>query len=380
MRETGKRIGRLVQIGIAVVFQAPASLYSQATWVQAVDSIPVLRFGEVLGGSEALTLSEITDLAVVGDSILVLEGLANEVRIFNHHGQFLGRIGRTGEGPGEFQWPTRLQRVPEGLEVVDLRLRRQTFFTLEGELLRTEPLGHFSELPLSASVTLRGGSMVAETAVFASSDQGAHPERLILLSDGEGVRVDTLARFAQGYVPFKAPNSFGFLGSHAGAGGDWAVAGDSLLVVVSQEPLVLRWWHVEPDGLVLRGRVELPVRSERFSGEDLRNFIEVENEDRREKGEALLPRSVQVDAPSHWGQVKQVVVSDKDQCWIQWNEPRTEDDRHWFRVDLKTQRLSRMELPPGFRVLAAARGNLYGFVVTEFDAPEIRVYRLITRG
>jgi hypothetical protein len=380
MRNAEQRMRRLVQIGIAVVLQLPASLYSQTTWIQAVEPVPVLRFGEVLGASEALTFSEISDLAVVGDSILVLEGLTNEVRIFNHRGQFLGRIGRTGQGPGEFQWPTRLQRVPEGLEVVDLRLRRLTFFSLEGELLRTEPLGHFAELPLSASVALRGGSTVAETAVFASSDQGAHPERLIIFSGREGVRVDTLARFAQGYVPFKTPNSFGFLRSHAGAGGDWAVAGDSLLVVVSEEPLSLRWWHVEPDGLVLRGRVELPVRSERFSGEDLRNFIEVENEDRREKGEALLPRSVQVDAPSHWGQVKQVVVSGEEQCWIQWNEPRTEDDRHWFRVDLKTQRLSRTELPPGFRVLAAARGNLYGFVVTEFDAPEIRVYRLISGG
>ena len=99
--------------------------------------------------------------------------------------------------------------------------------------------------------------------------------------------------------------------------------------------------------------------------------------ERREPPAFPLPRSLEVGAPSHWGQVKQVVISEDHQCWIQRDEPRTDEDPHWFRVDLKTTRLSRVELPAGFRMLAATRSRLYGFMLTEFDAPVLRVFQLI---
>ena len=83
-----------------------------------------------------------------------------------------------------------------------------------------------------------------------------------------------------------------------------------------------------------------------------------------------------MDPPRYWGQVGQLVISDQEECWIQWNRPRYGEDNEWFQVNLKTQELARVGLPSGFRMLAAAGGNLYGFMLTEYDVPVLTVLRL----
>lgn len=366
----------LMRIAGLLFFLAPCPMSGQAAPAQAVFPDPVLVIGESLGRSEAYAFTRIVAIAVIGDSILVLEGGSNEVRVFSHGGNFLGRLGRTGEGPGEFQWATQLRVVPEGLVVVDLGLRRQSFFSLKGELLRTEPLGGLVDHPLSKSVAMRGGESVAETAVRFSNDQGAFPERLLLLIGPRGGGVDTIARYSSGAVPFRADRAYGFLRTGAGAAGAWAVAGDSLLVVAAGEPPTLRWWRSRPGGSLLVAQMPLPIRSEPFTPRDLRNLIEVENTLRRADGEPTLPRSVQADAPQYWGQVKQLVVSSAHECWIQWDRPRSEEDNEWFRVSLATRALARVSLPRGFRMLAAVEDRLYGYVLNEYDTPVLKVLRV----
>jgi hypothetical protein len=177
----------------------------------------------------------------------VLEGEAKEIRIFNHAGSFLGRIGRAGEGPGEFEWPTAMGLSPEGIAVVDLGHRRQSLFSYRGELIRTENLGSLADQPLAGSAQIRGGGAVVETAISMSSESGAFPERSIIFMKPER-SADTLARYSTGYVPYRTAESYGFLTVRAGSEGDWAVAGDSLLVVAAGEPPTVRWWRVNTGG------------------------------------------------------------------------------------------------------------------------------------
>lgn len=361
---------------LVMLGQVPSGLAGQPGSALAVEPEPVLRIGELLGGASEYAFTDIAAIGVVGDSIVVLEGGAKEIRIFDHQGRFLGRIGGEGEGPGEFAWPTAMRLGPEGIEVVDLRLRRQSFFSPRGELLRTEPLGHLGDQALAGSAAMRGGVVVAETAVTMSSETGAFPERLIILTHPRTPRVDTIARYSTGYVPYRAPDSYGFLGLRGGAEGDWAVAGDSLLAVVSGEPSTLRWWRAEQTGLLPAGQLELPVRPESFTRDDVRDLLDKTNEERRASGADLLPASVEMDPPHYWGQVGQLVISDDHECWIQWDRPRSGEDDEWFRVDVKSRLIERASLPSGFRMLAAAGQNLYGFVLTEYDVPMLTVLRL----
>lgn len=340
-----------------------------------VDPTPVLSIGEALGGPDAYAFTQVNGIVVVGDSLLVLDGVANEVRVFDRHGTFLGRIGRKGEGPGEFLWATSLRRVPEGLAVVDLRLRRQTLFSLSGDLLRTEPFGRLNSQPLAGSVAMRGGVTVAETAVTGSA-AGSYPTREIVLLKPSTERIDTLAEYATGYVPFTAPGSFGFLTARTGSEGGWAVAGDSLVAVVADEPPTLRWWRATEDGLVMAGRLALPIESVAFTGNDQQDLIARERRARQESREPPLSNSARVEAPGYWGQVERVVLSDEQVCWIQWEKPREGGDQEWFRVDLRTRGIQQVRLPGGFRMLAAVGSNLYGYMLTDVDVPIVTVLRV----
>lgn len=359
-----------------VLWQAPAALAGQSSLALAVEPKPVLEIGEVLGDSPEYSFTDLTAIAVIGDSIFVLDGAANVIRVFNHHGEFLGRVGGEGEGPGEFKWPVAMRLVPEGIAVTDLKLRRQSFFSLKGELLRTEPLGQLTNQALAGSASLRSGVVIAETAVMMSSESGAFPERLLVLTYAETQRVDTIARYSTGYVPYRTREEYGFLGLRAGSEGDWAVAGDSLLAVVSGEPSSLQWWRAAEKGLAVAGQLRLPVRPESFTQDDARLLLERANEERRAEGARVLPRSVKIEPPRYWGQVRQLVVSSDHECWIQWDRPRSSEDDEWFRADLQRRLLERTRLPVGFRMLAAVGDKLYGFVLTEHDTPLLTVLRL----
>lgn len=359
-----------------VLWHVPEHLSAQRTGDLAVEPDPNLRIGDSLSERQEYSFTDIAAVAVIGDSILVLEGEANEIRIFNHRGTYLGRIGRQGEGPGEFEWPTAMRLGPEGITVVDLRLRRQSLFSLQGELIRTDPLGQLAGQPLAGSAQMRGGVVVVETAISMSSESGAFPERMVILMRPETPAVDTIARYSTGYVPFRTADSYGFLEVHTGSEGDWAVAGDSLLVIASGEPSTVRWWRANQGNLVLAGELALPVQPEPFTADDARHLVASTNEVRRADGGDLLPRSVRIDAPRYWGQVNQLVISDSEESWIQWDRPRSDDDHRWFRIDLQRRQLERVALPPGFRMLAAVGGKLYGFVLDEYDVPVLTVYRL----
>lgn len=364
-----------VGLALAAIF-APAALAAQEPWPEAADPTPVLEIGEETGSGDAYLFTDITAIEVVGDSIFVLDAEAREVRVFDHAGRFLLRIGRAGEGPGELEWPTRMRVRPDGIEVVDLRLRRRTFFAMDGSLRRTESLGQPGGMLLSDFVALDGGWSLGETAVFMSSREGSHPTRSVVLIDPAGTRIDTLAGFSIGAVPFTAEGTFGFLRTRTGAGGDWAVVHDSLLVLVAGHPPVLGWWTAGSGGLDRRGRVELPIEPAPLARDDERALLEAENRRRRGEGADPLPRTTKLDPPEYWGQVGDLVVSDDHHCWIRWDRPRTDDDPYWFVVDLETGDVARAALPAGFRLLAAARGRLYGYRLTALDVPVIHVLRL----
>lgn len=366
---------RVIGAVVLVLSHAPIALGGQ-TRGTIVDPEPVLTIGEALGGSPEYSFTDIAAISVVGDSILVLEGSAKEIRIFDHDRKHLGSIGREGEGPGEFMWPTAMRLVSEEIAVVDLRLRRQSFFSLTGDLIRTEPLGQIGHRSLAGSARLRGGIVVAETSVTISSEGGAFPERLLGMTHPGNEFVDTIARYSTGYVPYRTSDSYGFLEARAGSEGDWAVAGDSLLTVVSGEPPALTWWRSGDEGFARAGTLELPLDPEAFTGDDANHLLESTNEVRAAEGYALLPRTVEMDSPRYWGQVGQLVISDQEECWIQWNRPRSEEDNEWFRVNLSTKELARVNLPPGFQMLAATGGNLYGFMLTEYDVPVLVAFRL----
>lgn len=103
-------------------------------WEARIDSVPLLTIGDDPGES----LHQVVGAVLVGDTLIIAQTSAASLRFYDRHtGRFLKRVGRRGEGPGEFWFLASLQRVGERLYAHDLENRRITVYDLSGALERT---------------------------------------------------------------------------------------------------------------------------------------------------------------------------------------------------------------------------------------------------
>lgn len=178
-----------------------------------------LRIGTVEGTGPDL-FGEITDLAVDGyGRIYVLEGQAQEIRVFNPDGSFLRTIGRKGGGPGEFKRAAGLRWDPQGnLWVIDSGNARYSVFDTTGAYLemarRTSGL---SMLPWPGAIDAGGnltdvgmdpaavtGSFTIVLVTYQFDGQDPIPIDTIQLPEyqGEFFEIRTESSFSRGVVPF----------------------------------------------------------------------------------------------------------------------------------------------------------------------------------
>jgi hypothetical protein len=107
---------------------------------------PTLRIGAV-SGPEAYQFTDVVGAVRTGEGrIVVADQGASELRVFGPDGGFLFRIGRNGEGPGEFR---RLEYVgvfgSDSLVTFDSALRRIQIFGPDGEFVRSQVLETMGE-------------------------------------------------------------------------------------------------------------------------------------------------------------------------------------------------------------------------------------------
>ena len=110
----------------------------------ALAATPSVRIGEVGGQPEYQWTRPVAGARLSDGGFAVLEQVPAEVRLFDAGGSFVRRIGRSGEGPGEFQRPSQLA-VLEGDTVLvwDEGARRLSWFSPDGALLRDRTLRGF---------------------------------------------------------------------------------------------------------------------------------------------------------------------------------------------------------------------------------------------
>lgn len=143
--------------------------------------------------------------AADGSRVYVLDRQAFEVTIWTPDGTLIGRVGREGDGPGDFMSPAGLYLFDDGFQVTEgLRI---TTFSLDGDLLRADgleramnpsgsaPFGRLYDAvamfrdrsvgAVSAAVQVWSGSVTEEMS------EAAHPVARIT-RDGGSFRVDTL--------------------------------------------------------------------------------------------------------------------------------------------------------------------------------------------
>lgn len=113
-------------------------LNSAPTPEQILHANEVLRIGTVEGADQA-AFGSVTFVGLDGRGLLyVVDGMAQDIRVFDRAGEYIRTLGRKGEGPGEFARLTGLAFGPDGrILAMDLRAQRITTFDSAGTFVGT---------------------------------------------------------------------------------------------------------------------------------------------------------------------------------------------------------------------------------------------------
>ena len=147
----------LASVGIALVIGAAAGCGSDGDinlpggaepgsvpsllYAMGLDTVRVTLENEIVATVDGpLALTRVGDLLPAPDgSLLVGQPEDRTVMLLSRDGDVVGRVGREGEGPGEFRWISALGWRGDSLWVSDIRGRRITVFNSQLEVVRTEP-------------------------------------------------------------------------------------------------------------------------------------------------------------------------------------------------------------------------------------------------
>lgn len=130
---TGSEVTVRDSAGIPIVENGRPMLGPAQGW--RVSQEPALRIGAV-EGEEAEQLSQVTGVARLSDGRLaVLESQTREIRYFDASSAHLKTVGGQGGGPGEFNFASRMVRLPGDSILVEDRPRiRYVVFGPDGDL------------------------------------------------------------------------------------------------------------------------------------------------------------------------------------------------------------------------------------------------------
>lgn len=177
--------------GVPIVTNAGVGVWSpEESWTVEED----LRIGSAEGEAE-YQFGQIVGIDVAADGrIFVLDQHARDVRVFDPEGRFIGRIGKSGSGPGELGQGAGPVFVGRGdtVSIPDLGQQRVIRYTPDGE-----PAGSF-QVAMADGIAVKwmeapDGDLVQQTMIMALPGQ-PHVEarNLLLRRDARGEITDTI--------------------------------------------------------------------------------------------------------------------------------------------------------------------------------------------
>lgn len=384
----------------SVTLVAAATLAACAEGQSAGSDMPQWSVGEELritGSTDPNQgLGEVSTIAVDDDGdIYVPLFVQGTILVYDDEGTPLRSIGRRGSDPGEFDRIYGLGFVGDTLYAIDFGLRRISYFSRGGELLRTQDLTPPPVDPPFAPgmpfAVFPDGSMAIGTAWAPSIDREALRRVPQLRIDPDGASVDTVAWLAYDRtgrrveddrgrpLPAGSPLSddafaiFAMDGSRLvsidrtlPASGDTATFG----VAVSDgwgDTIYARRYEYQPlevdpeviDQVVRQGAARIQGAFE--SQAEAEEFA---------RGAMFLP--------PYYPPVTNAVFSGEGMLWLQ-REDIPERPERWLVLDEAGDRVAQASLPEGLRVVVVRGDSLWGIGHNENGATFVARYA-IERG
>ena len=341
-----------------------------------VDPKPVLDIGAERGGDEYL-LSQVRSIARMSNGgILVADLQMRDVRLFDSTGKFVARIGRRGQGPGEFQFPFWV-----GVGRAD-----------------TIHVYDYAEGPGSLLQFTSTGKFVRKAFVTAMEDAaGAQPVKL--LSNGSLLLNGSVPssyprgkprpyRGENGLIRFRYPDSISKVmripGQVIETGQQpWLVDGqiaatDSVLYVGDGETSIISVYAL--DGRLMR-RDTLKITRRTLTAADKAGYVERLRElaTANPSSKASIERQIeQTTYPTTFPAYRELLADNLGYLWLALSNGlgtnRRGNDYLVFNAALK--QVSRVALPDDLRVMEIGRDYVLGVRPDADGVPHILLYRL----
>jgi hypothetical protein len=136
----------------------------EAAPVYAV-SRPVFEVGVVEGAAE-YELHDVTSVVRLSDGSVAVATGGSEIRWFDEAGVFRRRVGRAGDGPGEFRRIRYMRALPgDSLLAFDSNNRRVSVLAPDGGFVRSETIGPDDERSVTVAGALRDGTLLTRTVL-----------------------------------------------------------------------------------------------------------------------------------------------------------------------------------------------------------------------
>ncbi len=267
------------------------------------------------------------------DSIFISDYQDQAIKVFDPEGEFIGSIGRKGEGPGEFTYLGSQTFLPDGkLLAMDSMAMRLNLFDPGGTCLASY---HWTHRPGRLLYATESTCVMAEYVFGEGKDPMAERKLFVKKFDFEG---NEILNFGE----FRTEEMKTYTESRSGGGGIMLgisvphsphsifiadQASERLYHCVNDEYLIEVF---DGDGNVFR-RFDRPYEPLPFTGEDAKEFRSRYDNNRQEG----LKKMVQGMAmPAVKTVTPQMLVDDRGNLWVETYEQREGEDKVFTAYDI----------------------------------------------
>lgn len=304
-----------------------------------------------------------------------------DVLVFGRSGELLRRLGRQGEGPGEFGAITSLHVGPgDSLTVFD-RTRGRLSLWEGGEVLAAtrgmaESSNTFDVLTLAGSFQGPNLAVVSSNRRFVGEGLQRDTTPLLRFSPGS-TRPDTLARWPTRLAEYTRDPGGGWSVSFIGLGPDLLTAGNhgyaaladthgSEVAVYSAHGLqtLIRW-------------TAGPRKVEQWEREDWLEGIAAQREAAPPELREILEQGPLPRVHDTYPLLRGIALSSEDEVWIAPTEMSKGDLQFWFRVGAGGEQKGSVALPRDLEILDVADGQIATLRRTELGLEVVEVFEIL---
>lgn len=356
-------------------FLLAAALGALVSATPIVGQVSVELLWEVgsIDGPDDQIFMYISDGVITSGGLFVLAG-GGEVRQYGLDGTFLRRLGRSGQGPGEFLTTTSIRLLDQTVEIHDQAQRRMVVFSLDGEVLETRSAQSLGDQPSALQPVWPRAQLGTIPQIIDAEVEDGYSYYVRLREGGtrdtifELPAYSVLFRFDQN--PFRLRSGVG-----TGPGGAVEVLGDSLLVVMDGTESNIRLLSLDAGELVESGGWSLPRRPVAVS-RDQSAWLEESVQQRF--GED--PRIGDFRVPGEWSAWTALEDGRDGSIWLSRGGPQhhhlNQGFEVWERWSLDGKKIEEVGFPRRVSVLSFSGDLVLARRLDELDVHYLQLYEL----